>query len=42
MFGIYLKKVNNPLFITNSYSAAFYTLNGKNVDVMLESAIIHG
>ena len=32
--------VNNVIYHKFSHGGAFYTLNGKNVNVMLESAII--
>ena len=33
--------VSNVIYHKFSHGAAFYTLNGKNVNVMLESAVIH-
>ena len=34
--------VSNVIYHIFSHGAAFYVLNGKNVNVMLKSAIIHG
>ena len=34
--------VSNVIYHKFSHGAVSYTLNGENVDVMLESAIIHG
>ena len=34
--------VSNVIYHKFSHGAAFYTLNGKNVNVMLESLLIHG
>ena len=33
--------VSNVIYHKFSHGAAFYTLNGKNVNVMLEFVIIH-
>ena len=34
--------VSNVIYHKFSHGAVSYTLNGENVNVMLESAIIHG
>ena len=34
--------VSNVIYHKFSHGTAFYTLNGKNVNVMLESLLIHG